>query len=118
MFKLVGFPTSLYGLLRQFSETEGTTNRSVIKLAVDRHLPSVLAHCAEAGLAPSEGERKLVRTAVDPAVKAHLDEKAEESGVDATTLLLACLRHELGLRLVDSERKSLLARLKRRLTKR
>ena len=118
MFKLVGFPAWLYALLREFSETEGTTNRSVIKIAVDRHLPSVLAHCAEAGLAPSEGERKLVRTAVDPAVKTYLDEKAEESGVDATTLLLACLRHELGLRLVDSERKSLLARLKRRLAKR
>ena len=116
-FKLIGFPSLLYAQLRDYSESEALSNRSVIRNAVDKHLPGVLKLCAQAGFAPGEGERKMVRTPLDPAVKDLLDEKAEESGVDATALLMLCLRNELELRLTDKQRNSILARMKRRLAK-
>ena len=117
LFKLVGFPAALYAQLRDYSEAEELTNRCVVRDAVSHHLQQVLELCAQAGFAPAEGPRKMVRFPLDEATKTLLDKKAEDSGIDATALLLACLRSELGLRLVDSERKSILARIKRRLAR-
>ena len=117
LFKLVGFPEVLYAQLRDHSKVADLTNRCVVRDAVDHHLQQVLELCCQAGFAPRKVSRKLVRFPLDEATKTLLDKKAEDSGIDATALLLACLRSELGLRLVDSDRKSILARIKRRFAK-
>lgn len=117
-FKMIAFPEVLYACLKEFAAAEKTKNRGAITAAVNRHLKGVEALCAKAGFAPGdEGKRKLVRTALDPATKNLVDEAAKRSGVDATNLMLLCLRHELGLRLVDPGRESILSRLKRRLAR-
>lgn len=116
-FKMIGFPEQLYLYLREFADEKELTNRCVIRKAVESHLDEVLRLCADAGHAPAEGERKLVRTALDPGDKARLDGGAEKSGVDATALLILCLRHELRLRLKDRQRPSILARIKHRLAR-
>lgn len=116
-FKAVGFPAALYEHLRDFANAEDATNRGIIRTAVEKHLGEVLELCAKAGFAPAEGERKLVRTPIDPGIKKLLDEAAEKSGLDATTLMLCCLRRTLGLRLKDPDRDSILARIKRRLAR-
>jgi hypothetical protein len=116
-FKLIGFPDQLYLHLRDTADAEEVTNRCYFRLAVEEHLDDVLKLAAQAGFAPLEGDRKLVRTALDPAIKDQLDSAAEAAGLDATTLLLLCLRRKLGLTLAAKERDSILARIKRRLTR-
>jgi hypothetical protein len=113
-FKMVGFTEHLYTYLREFAEAEEKTNRCTIREAVQQHLEVVEMLCADAGFAPNEGNRKLVRTPIDSDIKDILDKAGVRAGLDATTMLVLCLRHHLGLRLKDSERESILGRLERR----
>ncbi len=111
---MVGFTEHLYTYLREFADAEGRTNRCTIREAVEQHLEGVEKLCAEAGFAGGEGSRKLVRTPIDSDIKETLDAAGKRSGLDATALLLLCLRHHLGMRLKDADREDVLARLERR----
>jgi predicted DNA-binding protein len=113
-FKMVGFTEHLYTCLREFTDAEGKTNRCAIREAVEQYLEGVEKLCAEAGFAAGEGGRKLVRTPIDSDIKETLDEAGKRSGLDATALLLLCLRNYLGMRLKDAGREDVLSRLERR----
>lgn len=111
-FKMVGYPAGLYKYLREVSETEGITNRALIRTAVTKHLSKVETFCQKAGFAPAEGVRKIVRTPLDLEIIDVLAEASKRSGLDPTVLTMLCLRNQLGLRLVDDSREEILARLK------
>ena len=112
--KVIAFPEVLYKRVRRTTKAEKTTNRAILRKAVTENLEKVEQMLAEAGFAPSEGPRHLVRTAVDQQIVDTLRATAVRSGVDATTLILLCLRHHFGIRLGNPERAKLLKASARR----
>jgi hypothetical protein len=96
----VSFPTALYQRVRK----AGPTNREVLRTAISEELGEVKRLLMEAGFAAPEGARHLVRTPLDVDIDEQLRVESELLGIDATSLILACLRRHFGVRLGDRDR--------------
>ena len=107
--RLFNFPTALYDHIRERVEKGGTTNRDVIRTAVANHLDEIEQLLIQAGHAPTEGRRHPVRASIDEDQLDELYAVTERTGMDTTTLLMMCLRKDLGLCVGSPKRKRLLA---------
>ena len=116
LIRSVNFPVQLYAVLDAEKEKQEVTNRDLVDKALDDHLEDVVKFCAEAGFAPQEGDRKLVRLSMTIEKDDKLKAEADKLGLEVTTLLLLCLRraHKLraGDRGRDAKLKAAEARLK------
>jgi sugar phosphate isomerase/epimerase len=104
LIRSVNFPTQRYALLDAEKEKQGLTNRELVDKALDDHLEDVVKLCAEAGFAPQEGDRKLVRLSMSIDKDEQIKEEAAKLGLEVTTLLILCLRRAHKLRANDRGR--------------
>jgi hypothetical protein len=86
----------------------------LVDKALDDHLEDVIKLCTEAGFAPQEGDRKLVRLSMSIDKDEQIRKEAAKLGLEVTTLLLLCLRRAHKLRAGDRGRESRLKAAKER----
>jgi hypothetical protein len=115
LIRSVNFPVQLYAVLDAEKEKQEVTNRDLVDKALDEHLDDVVKLCAEAGFAPQEGDRKLVRLSMTIEKDDKLKAEADKLGLEVTTLLLLCLRRAHKLRASDRGRDAKLKAAKARL---
>jgi hypothetical protein len=90
-FLNVNCPQALYISLQKARKASGVTARDVLGAALDGHLGDIAELVHEAGFAKAIKPR-LVRMPLDISDNTRLREVAEKLGLDATSVLLACLR--------------------------